>query len=124
MGFRRRLARFNRVATNPVQGTWAWLVPPWAVLVHRGRRTGRVYRTPVLASVRKGRLRVMLLYGEQSDWVRNLLAGGGQVVRGGRTYQVIDPRIEHGSFGTSLVATLGTPSSAFGRGPRAGTVTS
>ena len=76
MGFRRRLARFNRVVTNPVQGTWAWLAPPWAVLVHRGRRSGRVYRTPVMASARGGRLRVKILYGEQSDWVRNLLAGG------------------------------------------------
>ena len=120
MGFRRRLAGFNRVVTNPVQGTWAWLAPPWAVLVHRGRRSGHVYRTPVMASVRGRRLRVKILYGEQSDWVRNLLAGGGEVVRRGRTYPVIDPRVEHGSFGSSLVATLGTPSPGFGRGPRTG----
>jgi hypothetical protein len=121
MGFRRRLARFNRVVTNPVQGTWAWLAPPWAVLVHRGRRTGRTYRTPVIAFVRHGRLHVRILYGEQSDWVRNLLAGGGQVVRRGRTYPLIDSSIVGGDrFAPELVATLGPPSAAFGRGPRSG----
>ncbi len=121
MGFRRRLARFNRLVTNPIQGTWAWLVPPWAVVIHRGRRTGRVYRTPVIASVRNRRLRVMILYGEQSDWVRNVLAGGGQVVRRGRTYPLLEPSIVPGErFAPTLVATLGDPSAAFGRGPRAG----
>ena len=117
----RRLARFNRIVTNPIQGTWAWLAPPWAVIVHRGRRSGRVYRTPVMASVRGGRLRVAILYGERSDWVLNLLAGDGQVVRRGRTFPLTDPRVVEGRpFGHALEAGLGEPSPGFGRGPRAG----
>jgi deazaflavin-dependent oxidoreductase (nitroreductase family) len=116
----RGVARFNRVVTNRVQGTWAWLAPPWAVIVHRGRRSGRVYRTPVVASARRGRFRVAILYGERSDWVLNLLAGGGQVVRRGRTYPLIDPRVESGGpSGKTLVASLGEPEPGFGRGPRA-----
>ena len=39
----------NRVFTNPVMGTFAWLVPPLAVVHHRGRKSGRSYRTPVVA---------------------------------------------------------------------------
>src|SRR5689334_5270100 len=47
--FPRVLRRVNRVFTNPLLGTIAWVVPPLALLHHRGRRTGRTYRTPVVA---------------------------------------------------------------------------
>jgi deazaflavin-dependent oxidoreductase (nitroreductase family) len=90
----RALARFNRVVTNPVQGTYAWLLPPWAVVIHRGRRSGRSYRTPVQALKRHGRVVIAILYGEESDWVRNLLAAqGGQIDRGGRRYELLNPRV-------------------------------
>jgi deazaflavin-dependent oxidoreductase (nitroreductase family) len=123
----RRLARFNRVVTNRVQGVYAWVLPPWAVVCHRGRRTGRAYRTPVVAAVRGRTLAIAVLYGEESDWVRNVLAGGGQVVRAGRTYELIAPRLvssreEPGLLprmsGKVLVAELGEKSPRFGRGPR------
>lgn len=104
MKVRRRIAGFNKVVTNRVQGQWAWLLPPWAVVVHSGRRSGRVYRTPVVASVRAGELRIRVLYGLESDWVQNLLAaGGGELVRRGRTYPLHNPRIERGT----LVGLLG-----------------
>lgn len=130
----RALARANRVITNPIQGQWAWLLPPWAVICHRGRRSGRAYRTPVLAFKRGRRLTVAILYGEESDWLRNVLAGGGQVVRCGRTYdligpQVLDPDAGEGLSragrvlgrlsGRVLVASLGDAGSGFGRGPGA-----
>jgi hypothetical protein len=105
----RGIARFNRVLTNPIQGTWAWLLPPWVVIVHRGRRSGRVYRTPVIGVVRSGRLRAWVLYGEQSDWVLNLIAGGGRVVRAGRTYELGEASVVVGGpSGKVLVASLGT----------------
>ncbi len=113
ISLRRRLAAFNRVVTNPIQGTWAWLVPPWAVIVHRGRRSGRRYRTPVLAVRRGQHIAVRVLYGVESDWVRNLLAaGGGFVVRGGHTYPLSEVRLE----GEWLVARLGAAQDGFGRG--------
>src|SRR5256885_12487134 len=89
----RRLARFNRAVTNPIQGQYAWLLPPWVVIVHRGRRSGRLYRTPVNGYRRGDQLAVVVLYGVQSDWVRNVLAAGGRVVRAGRTYELRRPRI-------------------------------
>ncbi len=130
----RRVARFNRRYNNPLQLQYAWLVPPWVVICHRGRRSGRPYRTPVNA-YRHGRtLAVVLLYGEESDWVRNVLAGGGQVVRGGRTYTLRDARVVTPDAdepissvaraagrvsGKLLVAELVGPQPGFGRGPAA-----
>jgi deazaflavin-dependent oxidoreductase (nitroreductase family) len=94
MKLSRRVARFNTVINNPIQGTYSWLVPPWAVIVHRGRRSGRQYRTPVLAFKRDRTLVIALLYGDESEWLRNLrAAGGGYVVRGGRSLKVGEPRV-------------------------------
>jgi deazaflavin-dependent oxidoreductase (nitroreductase family) len=98
MGFRRRLARFNKVVTNRIQGTWAWRLAPWVVVLHRGRRSGRTYRTPVMGHVGGGRVHVGVLYGEQSDWVRNVLAaGGGAVTRSGVTRELLAPRLLSGT---------------------------
>jgi deazaflavin-dependent oxidoreductase (nitroreductase family) len=94
MKLSRRVARFNRLVNNPVQGMYAWLLPPWAVILHHGRRSGRPYRTPLLAFRRDRTLVVALLYGEESDWLRNLqAAGGGAVVRAGRTFELGQPRV-------------------------------
>ena len=90
----RRLARFNKRVTNRIQGVWAPWLPPWAVIVHKGRKSGREYRTPVLAWRSGGRLEVGLYYGERAEWVRNVLAAGGAgVVRGGRTWRLGNPRV-------------------------------
>ena len=102
MELSRRVARFNKALNNPVQGLYAWALPPWAVLLHRGRRSGRSYRTPVLAFRRDRTLIVALLYGEQSDWLRNMQDDGGRVVRMGRTYEVSAPRVLDTNAATAL----------------------
>ena len=79
MKLSRGVAGFNRRVTNRIQGLYAWLLPPWAVILHRGRRSGRLYRTPLFAFRRDGTLVIALLYGEESDWLGNLRAGGGHV---------------------------------------------
>jgi deazaflavin-dependent oxidoreductase (nitroreductase family) len=134
----RRVARFNRRINNPIQRQYAWLIPPWAIIVHRGRKSGRVYRTPVDAFRSGDSLAVVILYGERSDWVQNVLAGGAQVVRGGKTYDVVSARIVDPAdpaataelsaaarrfgrvSGKLLAMRLSAPASRFGRGPRAG----
>ena len=94
MAWSRRLARFNKKVTNRIQGLWAPYLPPWAVIVHKGRRSGREYRTPVLAKRSGPTLEVVLFYGERADWVRNVLAAGGAgVVRAGRPAGLVDPRV-------------------------------
>jgi deazaflavin-dependent oxidoreductase (nitroreductase family) len=88
------LPRYNRDFFNRVQGLWAPYVPPYAVIVHRGRKTGREYRTPVTAFRSGATIAVPLPYGTGCDWVRNLLAAGhGGVERAGRLHRISDPRI-------------------------------
>ena len=130
----RRVARFNRAITNPIQLRYAWLLPPWVVIHHRGRRSGRQYRTPVQGYLHGRTLAVVILYGERSDWVRNVLAGGALLVRAGRSYEIRDARVVAvrdaaeqvplaarllGRLsGRLLVAELDGPLPGFGRGPR------
>jgi deazaflavin-dependent oxidoreductase (nitroreductase family) len=106
MTFSRGLARFNKRVTNRIQGVYAWLVPPWSVILHRGRRSGRAYRTPLFAFRRDRMLVIALLYGQQSDWLRNLRHGGGHVVRRGRTFTVGPPEIVSTSEAGPLLARL------------------
>jgi deazaflavin-dependent oxidoreductase (nitroreductase family) len=113
MKLSRRVARFNRAINNPVQGVYSWLLPPWAVIVHRGRRSGRQYETPLLAFKRDRTLIIALLYGEESGWLRNLKAdGGGYVVRAGRTFRVGEPRVID-TADASLLSRLPAPSRAY-----------
>jgi deazaflavin-dependent oxidoreductase (nitroreductase family) len=65
-------------------------------VVHRGRSTGREYRTPVNAFTQPGGgYAIALTYGK-SEWVRNLLArGGGALEVRGRRVAVRNPRVVH-----------------------------
>ena len=86
--FPRGFARFNRRVANPAMRLAAGWLPPFAIVRHRGRRTGRDYATPVLAFGTEDGLVVAVLYGTSSDWVRNVLGGrscGGQVGAVSRT---------------------------------------
>lgn len=52
---------------------------PIVVLVHRGRRSGRVYSTPVeviAGDPNGGEIVVAPLWGERTHWYRNIVAGG------------------------------------------------
>ena len=91
------MRRVNRVFTNPVLGTIAWIVPPFAVVHHKGRRTGRSYRSPVVAFRRAGGFVIPMTYGRDVDWARNLAAaGGGEIERLGRRVSVRNPRVVDG----------------------------
>jgi deazaflavin-dependent oxidoreductase (nitroreductase family) len=115
MTLSRRVARFNKVVTNRVQGLYAWFVPPWAVILHRGRRSGRAYRTPLFAFRRDRTLVIALLYGQRSDWLRNLSHGGGYVVRTGRTSAVAPPDIVDIGEADPLLARLSRAERAYCR---------
>ena len=94
----RSLARFNKKVTNRVQGIWAPWLPPWAVIVHKGRKSGRRYETPVLAFRSGDRLCVVLFYGERAEWLRNVLAAGAAEVRRlGRVGPLTNPRVLDGT---------------------------
>ncbi len=58
---------------------------------------------------------IALLYGEESDWLRNLRHEGGQVIRRGRTFVVGRPEIVETSAAGSLLARLSYPERAYCR---------
>lgn len=72
----RSVARFNKVVTNPIQRRWAPYLPPWAMVHHVGRVSGKSYSIPVLAWVDGDRLSIILTYGRHTDWVKNVTATG------------------------------------------------
>jgi deazaflavin-dependent oxidoreductase (nitroreductase family) len=72
----KRLARFNRHVTNRVAAPVARRLPGFAIVWHVGRRSGRVYRTPVNLYRDGDRYVIALTYGSDSQWVRNVLAAG------------------------------------------------
>ncbi|MFD2422527.1 nitroreductase family deazaflavin-dependent oxidoreductase [Amycolatopsis pigmentata] len=93
----KRLARFNRVATNRVLGKLTPHVAGFGTIVHQGRRSGRTYHTPVNVFEEPGGYVVALTYGAGADWVRNVLAEGGcELVTRGRTVKLTAPRVTHG----------------------------
>lgn len=77
MPFPSTLARINRRVTNPVVRRFAGRVAPLAIVIHRGRRSGKEYRTPVMTFRKDGTFIVALTYGRGTDWERNVLSAGG-----------------------------------------------
>jgi deazaflavin-dependent oxidoreductase (nitroreductase family) len=68
--------------------------PIFARVLHRGRRSGRAYQTPVAARRVADGFIISLAFGAQVDWHRNLEAAGGGVIRWrGRDYEVSGPEI-------------------------------
>ncbi|MGH9246040.1 MAG: nitroreductase family deazaflavin-dependent oxidoreductase [Acidimicrobiales bacterium] len=100
----RWLARLNRLATNKMMRPLTRRVPPGAVLIHRGRRSGREYRTPVLAFPTRDGFAISLTYGRRVDWLANVLAAGEcRLERAGRTIALTDPVLRSGRDADELV---------------------
>ena len=92
--FGRRLARFNRAVVNPVAVHVAGLLPGMGIVIHVGRRTHHVYRTPVLVFRTKDGFRMALTYGRDAEWVKNALAHGAvRLVSSRREHELFDPEI-------------------------------
>lgn len=88
------LARFNRRVTNPALRPVAGRLPYFGVVVHRGRTTGLLYRTPATAFPHRDGFVIALTYGRDVDWVKNVIAEGGcRLVHRGRTIHLTGPRV-------------------------------
>jgi deazaflavin-dependent oxidoreductase (nitroreductase family) len=96
MAIPRTVGRWNKVGLNRVTGHIAPWLPGFGVVVHRGRRSGRRYRTPVNVFATEDGYRFALTYGPDTDWVRNVLAVGGcELETRGRTVRLVAPRLYH-----------------------------
>jgi deazaflavin-dependent oxidoreductase (nitroreductase family) len=94
---RTRMWRFRRVVgryVNPVTRSFARRLPTFAILTHRGRKSGRLYRTPMNVFRRGDDYFFYLTYGSDVQWVKNVLAAGSCSIesRGG-VVELVEPEL-------------------------------
>jgi deazaflavin-dependent oxidoreductase (nitroreductase family) len=90
----RAVAEFNRRITNPVARSLTPWLPCLGTLEHVGRKSGRRYRTPLLVFKTQDGFVILIGYGPQTDWLKNVLAGGPTVLhKRGKALALASPRI-------------------------------
>lgn len=88
--FRKVVNRYINPVTRPV----AKRLPSFAVLTHRGRKSGRSYRTPVNVFRRGDDYLFYLTYGSAVEWVKNVLATGSCTIETrGRVVDLVEPEL-------------------------------
>jgi deazaflavin-dependent oxidoreductase (nitroreductase family) len=90
----RTVGRWNKAGLNRLTRHVAPWMPGLGLVIHRGRRSGRRYQTPVNVFPAADGYVFALTYGPDTDWVRNVLAAGGCELRTrGRTVRLVSPRL-------------------------------
>jgi len=88
------ITRFNRSVTNRVTRRFAGRAPGFAIVIHKGRKSGKEFRTPLNAFPTKDGFAIALTYGPETDWAKNVLAAGGcSLEYRGRVIPLINPRL-------------------------------
>ena len=97
MRFRkRRLAKFNILVTNRITGLFAGWLPGFGILTRVGRKSGKVYRTPINVFRVPSGFIIALTYSSKSEWVKNVLAAGGcELKTVGKNYHLSAPKVVH-----------------------------
>jgi deazaflavin-dependent oxidoreductase (nitroreductase family) len=97
MRFRKRwLAKINIIFTNRITSLFAGWLPGFGILTHVGRKSGKVYRTPVNVFRAPHLFIIALTYSSQSEWVKNVLAAGGcELKTVGKNYRLSAPKVVH-----------------------------
>ena len=64
-------------------------IGPFTIVRHVGRRSGKLYETPIIASPVADGFVIELTYGYEVDWHKNVLAAGGcTVIWHGKEYLI------------------------------------
>jgi deazaflavin-dependent oxidoreductase (nitroreductase family) len=85
-------ARASAPLSRPLAGRR--LFPLWAVVHHHGRRTSREYAVPVAVRVSPGAFTIPLPWGDETQWLRNVLAAGACTIRwNGADHVATAPRV-------------------------------
>jgi deazaflavin-dependent oxidoreductase (nitroreductase family) len=89
-GFRQKVINLVRVFNKHILNRMILALAetgkgPYTVVYHVGRRSGKVYSTPVFAYYNGETIIVPLPYGENVDWLRNVLAKGNCEIVGNRS---------------------------------------
>src|ERR1700691_1103253 len=76
--FRRRsVTAFTWAVTEGLTSRFADRLPGFGIVTHVGRKSGKVYRTPVNVFRAPEGFLIALTYGRESEWVKNVMAAGG-----------------------------------------------
>lgn len=104
----RAVANFNRRVTNPAARSITPWLPCLGTLEHVGRKSGKRYQTPLLVFKSREGFVILVGYGLESDWLKNVLAGGRAVLhKRGKAVPLTSPRL----VGKAAAANLVTPAS-------------
>jgi deazaflavin-dependent oxidoreductase (nitroreductase family) len=95
MRFRKRwLAKINIAFTNRITSLFAGWLPGFGIVTRVGRKSGKVYRTPINVFRASNGFIIALTYSSQSEWVKNVLAAGGCELKTRRKkYHLSAPRV-------------------------------
>jgi deazaflavin-dependent oxidoreductase (nitroreductase family) len=100
----RCVANFNRRVTNPAARSITPWLPGLGTLEHVGRKSGKRYRTPLLVFKTREGFVILIGYGLESDWLKNVLAGGPTVLhKRGKADALASPRIVSKAEAASLI---------------------
>jgi deazaflavin-dependent oxidoreductase (nitroreductase family) len=87
-----RLVKLTSPLARQVAGR-RWF-PLWAVVHHRGRRSGQAYAVPVAVLVTPTTFVIGLPWGPPTNWAQNVLAAGGCTMRWkGLDHHLTDPEL-------------------------------
>lgn len=95
MRFRKRwLAKINIAFTNRITSLFAGWLPGFGILTHVGRKSGKVYRTPVNIFRVPTALIIALTYSSPIRVCEDVLAAvAGEPETRGKKYQLFSPRV-------------------------------
>jgi deazaflavin-dependent oxidoreductase (nitroreductase family) len=95
MRFRKRwLAKINIAFTNRISRLFAGWLPGFGILTYVGRKSGKVYRTPMNVLRASNGFIIALTYSSQSEWVKNVIGTGGcELKTAGKKYQLSAPEV-------------------------------
>jgi deazaflavin-dependent oxidoreductase (nitroreductase family) len=115
MANRTRFYGFRPLAihvVNPVLRHVAPHLPSFALVRYRGRKSGRRYEIPLNVFRDGDDWAIVLTYGSDAQWVKNVLAAGdAEMTTRGRVVRLVEPRV----VGGEALGFLPAPVRAFGR---------
>ncbi len=92
----RRAVRFAARLVNPIILLIAgrWWMPVVGILRHQGRRSGRMYATPIGMRPLGDSFVIPRTFSDNAAWYLNIKAAGGATVKYlGRNYELVDPQV-------------------------------
>jgi deazaflavin-dependent oxidoreductase (nitroreductase family) len=89
-----RFRTFVKRYVNPVTRPMAKRLPSFAILMHRGRKSGRTFRTPMNVFQQGDDYYFFLTYGSDVQWVKNVLAARScSIETRGRVIELVEPEL-------------------------------